>query len=219
MYKKGRETRAAILNAAMELFTTAGYEDTTVRELAKKANVTPSGIYKYFSDKDELVNTLFNDLTGVLYFGLNECIADVSDTQVRLHRVTEYYLRYFNDNRTAAYMIYARNILKNWRESEEGFRRARVLGDVVINILKEGQIKGEVRTDINIHLIAQIYHGGLRQIMLTWLYRNGSFNLLDSAPGLADAIYAAIAPVEESFVCPYAKAKKKINKQAKPTGK
>jgi TetR/AcrR family transcriptional regulator, fatty acid metabolism regulator protein len=215
MYKKGKETRAAIISAAMELFTTVGYENTTVRELAKMANVTPSNIYKYFSNKEDLVNTLFNDVTGELYFGLNACIEGISDTQLRLYRITEYYLDFFNKNHAAAYMIYARNILMNWRESEEAFRRARVLGDVLINILKEGQIKGEVRADVNIHLIGQLYHGGLRQIMLTWLYRNEKFNLMEMAPGLAGAIYAAIAPVNNNFVCPYSKVAEKVDKLTK----
>jgi hypothetical protein len=116
-------------------------------------------------------------------------------------------------------MIYARNILMNWRESEEAYQRARVLGDVIINVLKEGQIKGEVRMDVNIHLISQLYHGGLRQIMLTWLYRNENFNLMESAPGLAGAVYAAIAPVNESFVCPYAKVVEKVDKLANTSRK
>lgn len=203
MGKKGDATRAAILNAAIEMYTTTDYESVSVRALAKLAGVTPPNIYKYFKDKDELIQNLFDEIISGFYQGLAACITNISDTHVRIYRMTEYYLNSFQNNRKATYLIYGRNTLGDWRKSRVGYDRAKSLGEVFIRVLREGQIRGDVRKDINLHLISQFYHGGLRQLAIVWLYHDCSFDLLQSIEPIADAIYAMVAPVDPPYVCPF----------------
>jgi len=47
-------TRAKILKAALELFSKYGYNATTTRELARKAEVTEVTLFRYFSSKEDL---------------------------------------------------------------------------------------------------------------------------------------------------------------------
>ncbi|MBL8644999.1 MAG: TetR family transcriptional regulator [Rhodospirillaceae bacterium] len=52
--KKSDLTRAAILAAARELFTSQGFDHTTVRDVAAKAKIDPAMVIRYFGSKDEL---------------------------------------------------------------------------------------------------------------------------------------------------------------------
>ncbi|MGH2859431.1 MAG: TetR family transcriptional regulator, partial [Solirubrobacteraceae bacterium] len=50
-----RATRAAIEQAARELFAQRGFDAVTVREIAERAGVTERTFYRYFPSKHELV--------------------------------------------------------------------------------------------------------------------------------------------------------------------
>ena len=52
--RKSDRTRAAILEAAREVFAEHGYEGTTVRAIAERASIDPSMIIRYFGGKDGL---------------------------------------------------------------------------------------------------------------------------------------------------------------------
>src|SRR3954449_8695645 len=51
---KSQRTRAAILQAAQELFATHGYERTTVRDVAARAAIDPAMVMRYFGSKEGL---------------------------------------------------------------------------------------------------------------------------------------------------------------------
>jgi len=53
--RKGENSRAAILNAALDLFRERGYEATTMRAIADLAGVSLGGSYHYFPSKEHLV--------------------------------------------------------------------------------------------------------------------------------------------------------------------
>jgi AcrR family transcriptional regulator len=57
--RKKRLTRQRIVMAAVELFETGGYEQTTVAQIAAAADVDPKTFFNYFGSKDEV---LFSDI-------------------------------------------------------------------------------------------------------------------------------------------------------------
>ncbi len=53
------DKRARLLEAALELFETRGYDAVAVPEIARKAGVATGTLYLYFKDKQALVNALY----------------------------------------------------------------------------------------------------------------------------------------------------------------
>lgn len=66
--QKNKETfRREILDAARELFSRDGYENFSMRKLAKRIEHSPTTIYLYFRDKDEILFCLCEELFEELY--------------------------------------------------------------------------------------------------------------------------------------------------------
>ncbi len=55
------DKREAILEAALALFAERGYHGTSVALIAEKAQVGAGTIYRYFKDKEVLVNSLYQN--------------------------------------------------------------------------------------------------------------------------------------------------------------
>lgn len=53
-YAKGIAKREEILDVALELFTSKGYDRTSVREIARSAGLSQAGLLHHFSTKEEL---------------------------------------------------------------------------------------------------------------------------------------------------------------------
>src|SRR5882672_6573439 len=57
---KGEQTKALILNTALEMLHERGYEDTTMRAIAEKAGVSLGNAYHYFGSKDHLIQEFYH---------------------------------------------------------------------------------------------------------------------------------------------------------------
>jgi len=58
--QKGEQTKASILNAALEIFHERGYDETTMRAIAKRAGVSLGNAYYYFSSKEHLIQAFYH---------------------------------------------------------------------------------------------------------------------------------------------------------------
>ncbi|MEN0104088.1 MAG: helix-turn-helix domain-containing protein [Curtobacterium sp.] len=64
--RPGSETRAEILRVALELFTSRGYEGTSIRDIAEALGVTKSSLYYHFASKEAIIRALLDDRRGEL---------------------------------------------------------------------------------------------------------------------------------------------------------
>ena len=59
---KGDQTKALILDTALEMFRERGYEETTMRAIAQKAGVSLGNAYYYFNSKEYLIQAFYQRL-------------------------------------------------------------------------------------------------------------------------------------------------------------
>jgi AcrR family transcriptional regulator len=65
-------TRQRVLDAARELFETKGYEETTVREIALRAQVSVGSVFTTFSSKGDILSQVMADRLDALYSELDK---------------------------------------------------------------------------------------------------------------------------------------------------
>lgn len=74
--------RQQILDMALALFRSQGFDRTSLREIAERLDLSKSGLYHHFAAKDDLVSSLVEPL-------LEEVEALLADTPVRLRSARE----------------------------------------------------------------------------------------------------------------------------------
>jgi AcrR family transcriptional regulator len=57
---KGDQTKALILETALEMFRERGYDETTMRAIAEKAGVSLGNAYYYFHSKEHLIQAFYH---------------------------------------------------------------------------------------------------------------------------------------------------------------
>jgi AcrR family transcriptional regulator len=64
---RSKQTKEKIVQAAIKLFQKRGYEKTTSNDIAAEAGVSVGSFYVYFTDKRQLLLTIFDRLSDELY--------------------------------------------------------------------------------------------------------------------------------------------------------
>ena len=59
---RAEETRRRIYDVALELFREKGFEQTTMRDIAAKADVALGAAYYYFASKEAIVLAFYNEM-------------------------------------------------------------------------------------------------------------------------------------------------------------
>jgi AcrR family transcriptional regulator len=95
--KQKLEIKKAILDASMKLFMEQGFENVSIRKIADLIEYSPTTVYLYFKDKNEI---LFN-LHEIGFQKMAEYTTDlwtIKNPLVRLAKMGEYYLKFGLEN-------------------------------------------------------------------------------------------------------------------------
>lgn len=85
--RKGEQTRAQILDTALELFRERGFEETTMRAIAEAAGLSVGNAYYYFRAKEHLVQAFYERSHEEHLEACREILESEKDFAARLHGV------------------------------------------------------------------------------------------------------------------------------------
>jgi AcrR family transcriptional regulator len=96
---KSEETRARILESALALFREQGFEKTTMRGIAARANMAVGAAYYYFDSKETLVMEFYLNAQHAIEPVILDGLKRRKSLEARLHSLIEAKLEYFAPNR------------------------------------------------------------------------------------------------------------------------
>ena len=76
MREKSEQTRSRIINAAIDEMQKKGYQKSSMRSIADKAGVTAGAMYWYFDGKEQLFESICDDIIGELYVKQKKMLPD-----------------------------------------------------------------------------------------------------------------------------------------------
>ncbi|MEU4841101.1 TetR/AcrR family transcriptional regulator [Nocardia testacea] len=100
----GRDTKRAILDAAVRLFVAKGYEETSLREVADAVGITKPSLYYHYASKLDLLVAIVNPLLDDLRALAEEVERMPPDVEAR-RTVLQSYIRTMIRHRDAGEMM------------------------------------------------------------------------------------------------------------------
>ncbi len=142
-----KETRQAILEAAIRLFSEQGYEKTSIAAIARAAGVGKGTIYGYFGAKDEIFLAFCED---EIEYAFNK-VADENDPDAPLiDQLMTLFMSQFEmitANREFGRLLERELIFPNEATSEKsrtlGLQYQRRLGEILTRAIGRGDLKDE----------------------------------------------------------------------------
>ncbi|WP_035141258.1 MULTISPECIES: TetR/AcrR family transcriptional regulator [Flavobacterium] len=154
------EKQIQILLIAEKLFAENGFEGTSIRTIAKEADINIAMVSYYFGSKEKLLEALIVYRTSDLKIQMENLSVENLDPIEKIDKLIELYINRIRCNKG----IY--RILHFEFSSEEMEEKMKILNDVrdrnlksIETIIHEGQAKGIFRKDVNIPLISPTIMG------------------------------------------------------------
>lgn len=91
--KQKQEIKKMILDASMKLFVEEGFSNVTIRRIADIIEYSPTTVYLYFKDKNDILYNL-HDLGFQLMMEKNRSLAEIENPLMRLYKMGENYIEF-----------------------------------------------------------------------------------------------------------------------------
>ena len=158
------EKRKKIREAAAQLFSEKGFENTTTRDIAGAAGINNAALYYYFDNKEQL---LYQILEEVIRNGL-EKITEVEQSsrpfQEKLALILRIHTRGAVDFNKMKLLVHEQRSLSP-EHREELKERQRLYVGRLVKILEQLRDRGEMQ-DLDLTVCAYAFFG-----MVSWAYR------------------------------------------------
>lgn len=100
------ERRAQLLNAALEVFTAAGYHSAAMDEIADRAGVSKPVLYQHFPSKLELYLAVLDIHIDSLVFQIQKAIASTPENANRVRATVDTYFNFIDSEGEAFRLLF-----------------------------------------------------------------------------------------------------------------
>jgi AcrR family transcriptional regulator len=166
--RRRQEIRERILQTAMSMFETNGYEATTVNDIAARADIAYGTFFYYFPTKLDLLREL-SDRT------LKELFANVEEVRKHPGGFAEHFVGVFDRaaERTEEMGPQARDLIgamMNLAYPETSVSDDREMRRMFQSLIEDGRAAGDVRCDEEIETLVEVVVGTWYSIFLSWVH-------------------------------------------------
>ena len=179
--RKKLQSRRTILEAAVSEFSKKGYKDTSVADIMSTADLGIGTFYNYFNSKEDLLFSLLERLSEMIRMALAEARAAERTSLELLELGARVTAKFLDENRFVM-PLFLSGSHHGGHPGGEGApphphaarpassRMTPQIKQVFTDIIREGQEAGEIRSDVPVDLIAEMFHS---------LYQAAAFSHLD----------------------------------------
>jgi TetR/AcrR family transcriptional regulator, fatty acid metabolism regulator protein len=167
---QAQQTKDKVYQVAIHLFETKGFENITVDEICKVANVSTGTFYNVFKSKYEILDRIF-ELADIYFSEKYSDMINCSSTKDCILNYFDCYAEY-NQKCGLEFTKQLYNVKNNLFAKDN-----RVMQNILNDIIKDGQNKNELTSSISSNEIVQFLFVCVRGVVYDWCLRDGKFDL------------------------------------------
>ncbi|MEO6472846.1 MAG: TetR/AcrR family transcriptional regulator [Aeromicrobium sp.] len=175
-----------LLNVAAEVFTTRGYDGTSIENLAQATGLSKSSIYHHVTGKEQMLRLALERAVDPLHAVMTEPGATSGKAVDRLEYVIRSQVEVLVDR--LQFVTLLLRVHGNTETERWALDRRREFDAFVVSLVREGIDQGDLRADLDAGTVARLMSGTINSLV-EW-YRPGRGQL--GPAELADTVVATI---------------------------
>ena len=159
--------RVKIADALRHLLEQKEFNAITTAEIARQAGVTEALIYKYFKDKRDLLHQVLSEYLERYCVLVQGDLKGIKGALNKIRKLIWSHINVYATSRVFAKILLIEVRNHNDYYHSDTYELVKIYSDVILEVLEEGILNGEIRADIPAKLIRQIILGSIEQVCLT----------------------------------------------------
>jgi AcrR family transcriptional regulator len=185
------EVQARLEQAVLDIFSNADFHQANIRDVAKRAGVSFSTIYKYYGSKERLVFAFVDIWLGKLTERISDHLQGIEDLKEKLRKVLWLQLDYYERHPYLARMLFLTLPMATWM-ADETFAQKKMIG-LYLDVLKQGQAQGILNPGVRAGVLLDFMLGLVQRTVFMWFQRGCKEGLASQAHVLFELVWRGMA--------------------------
>jgi len=170
--------QAQIIEAAMNLIASRGVKGLSMVALANRIGLVPSAIYRHFKSKNNIVDMVLDSIQEKLLTNIRITCKETSESMDRLQRILKRHVETLRENRAIPRIIFTEDVFSgNPKRKTKVYRIVNGYLGGLNKIIRDGQEKGQIRSDMDSKTIALMFLGMIQPGAILWFLSDGKFDI------------------------------------------
>lgn len=187
------ERQQEIMQAALELISEKGIQGLTTKNLSLKIGISEPALYRHFENKNKILLSILDSLkkNSTQFFDSQK--HSTENSLVKIEQLFFNHFQSFIKRPVLTSIVFSEDLFRNEPELMSKMKDVIFHNQVILmDIISEGKINGEIRSDIDTRVMAIMIMGSLRLFITEWQMDQFKFDLINEGKLLIDNIMKLI---------------------------
>lgn len=177
--------------AVLDIFSHSDFHKANIRDVANRAGVSFSTIYKHYGSKERLVFAFVDVWLGKLTERIYDHLQGIEDLKEKMRKVLWLQLDYYERNPGLARIIFMTLPMETWI-ADETFKQKKMI-NLYLEVMRNGQKEGQLNPHVRAGVLLDFMLGTVQRAFTMWISRGQQGRLTDQASMLFEMVWRAIS--------------------------
>jgi len=185
------EIKKRLEKAVLEVFSLSDFHKASIRDIAEKAGVSFTTIYKHYGSKESLVFAFVDVWMGKLTDRIVDHLKGIEDMKEKLRKVFWLQLDYYERHEGLGRIVFMTLPMKTWM-ADKNFEQRRMMG-LLVDVLRDGQKEGILNSEVRAGVLLDFMLGFVQRSFFMWIQRGKKGSLAEQANELFEMVWQGMA--------------------------
>lgn len=149
-----------------------------LKDIAQIMEMAPSALYRHFKNRDAIMSAILEFIRAKLYRNIEQVRQTSNNPKERLKGLLERHIQLIKSEHGIPRIIFSDELWGQKQEKRQKMFRI-VTGYLaeIEDIVREGQVKGDINKDLNPMAVARMFFGIVQPAALLWHMSEGRFDI------------------------------------------
>ena len=173
--------------AVWEIFSNSDFHKASIRDVADRAGVSFTTIYKHYGSKERLVFAFVDIWMGKLTDRIVDHLQGIEDLKEKLRKVFWLQLDYYERHVGLGRIVFMTLPMNTWM-GDKTFAQPRMMG-LMIDVLRQGQKEGILNSKVRAGTLLDFLMGFVQRSFFMWILRGQKESLSAQANQMFEMVW------------------------------